>query len=307
MKDYKDEIQEVLAEDKQLMAEIEFDLKRFEQQEKMEATRQSIAYRPERIPAPPELASLRNDNATLTPVNEQSNTGVQVGAMPVTSQEVLKEVPEGSSSALDKDISVKDHETNPGINTAGFKERTSEGPECEAPELGEEIPAKNSKDPGSPEQRKSKEIEVGKHLTENQEQAEAPETRPVRRSSRGQKSQGDTTQQSNLLVDEVENAVEISREIDEPPTGTEANREDGNKSQPHAKNPTRSHSVAQKRIEEKSFAKPNRRPTHGLLQPKVFISTPVRNIPVDEVSFNIRDVDISHIPHIEPKAKRRRV
>ena len=42
MKDYKNEIQEILAADRQLMAEIEFDLKRFELQEKAEASRQSI-------------------------------------------------------------------------------------------------------------------------------------------------------------------------------------------------------------------------------------------------------------------------
>ena len=42
MKDYKNEIQEVLAADRQLMAEIEFDLKRFEQQEQTETARRSV-------------------------------------------------------------------------------------------------------------------------------------------------------------------------------------------------------------------------------------------------------------------------
>ncbi|KAI9554187.1 hypothetical protein GHT06_019459 [Daphnia sinensis] len=41
MKDYKDEIQEILAEDRQLMAEIDFDLKRFEQQERLDAELQT--------------------------------------------------------------------------------------------------------------------------------------------------------------------------------------------------------------------------------------------------------------------------
>lgn len=41
MKDYKDEIQEILAEDRQLVAEIDFDLKRFEQQERLDAELQT--------------------------------------------------------------------------------------------------------------------------------------------------------------------------------------------------------------------------------------------------------------------------
>ena len=60
MKDYKDEIQEILAEDRQLMAEIDFDLKRFEQQEREEATAlQNVTQRTDRstAPIPPELAN----------------------------------------------------------------------------------------------------------------------------------------------------------------------------------------------------------------------------------------------------------
>jgi len=58
MKDYKNEIEEILAEDRQLMAEIDFDLKRFEQQEKLDANRQSVAPRNNQSTAvpPPELA-----------------------------------------------------------------------------------------------------------------------------------------------------------------------------------------------------------------------------------------------------------
>ncbi|XP_057375119.1 condensin-2 complex subunit D3-L-like [Daphnia carinata] len=53
MKDYKDEIQEILAEDRQLMAEIDFDLKRFEQQERLDAELRTS--RVERTVPPAEL------------------------------------------------------------------------------------------------------------------------------------------------------------------------------------------------------------------------------------------------------------
>ena len=58
MKDYKNEIEEILAEDRQLMAEIDFDLKRFEQQEKLDANRQSVAPRNNQSTAapPPQLS-----------------------------------------------------------------------------------------------------------------------------------------------------------------------------------------------------------------------------------------------------------
>ena len=67
MKDYKNEIQEILAEDRQLMAEIDFDLKRFEQQERAEANRHSLAPRMERVsiapvPPPAELVNARRDD-----------------------------------------------------------------------------------------------------------------------------------------------------------------------------------------------------------------------------------------------------
>jgi len=67
MKDYKNEIQEILAEDRQLMAEIDFDLKRFEQQERAEANRHSLAPRMERVsiapvPPPVELVNARRDD-----------------------------------------------------------------------------------------------------------------------------------------------------------------------------------------------------------------------------------------------------
>ena len=50
MKDYKDEIQEVLAQDRQLMAEIDFDMKRFEQQEKLDTTTKSVSRTDRSVP-----------------------------------------------------------------------------------------------------------------------------------------------------------------------------------------------------------------------------------------------------------------
>jgi condensin-2 complex subunit D3 len=69
MKDYKDEIQEILAEDRQLMAEIDFDIKRFEQQERMEA--ELPTPRVDRTIPPPELVNPREDEQVRVQSNDR--------------------------------------------------------------------------------------------------------------------------------------------------------------------------------------------------------------------------------------------
>ena len=85
MKDYKNEIEEILAEDRQLMAEIDFDLKRFEQQERQEAGRQSMQpNRTNNIP-PPDLVNSRQEDAAVAPrqqTNRKSRGGPAVAVAP---------------------------------------------------------------------------------------------------------------------------------------------------------------------------------------------------------------------------------
>lgn len=93
MKDYKDEIQEILAEDRQLMAEIDFDLKRFEQQEKMDV-RQSLAPRTDRSVPPPELVS-SSRNAVPNEEQDEANTSAStVEDAPVASESPEKLAPD---------------------------------------------------------------------------------------------------------------------------------------------------------------------------------------------------------------------
>jgi condensin-2 complex subunit D3 len=69
MKDYKDEIQEILAEDRQLMAEIDFDIKRYEQQERMDA--ELSTPRVDRTIPPPDLVNPREDEQVRIPPNDR--------------------------------------------------------------------------------------------------------------------------------------------------------------------------------------------------------------------------------------------
>ena len=69
MKDYKDEIQEILAEDRQLMAEIDFDIKRYEQQERMDA--ELPTPRVDRTIPPPELVNPREDEQVRISPNDR--------------------------------------------------------------------------------------------------------------------------------------------------------------------------------------------------------------------------------------------
>ena len=99
MKDYKNEIQEVLAADRQLMAEIEFDLKRFEQQELSEATRQT----PRVAPAPPTAM-------------EAVNTEPEIPLRKPSLKTVVDEHPSSSSSnEIDKQTSASDIVTGADI------------------------------------------------------------------------------------------------------------------------------------------------------------------------------------------------
>lgn len=107
MKDYKNEIQEILAEDRQLMAEIDFDLKRFEQQEKADANRQSVAPRIDSSMAPPpatplpEAANLRQDEPQRRRETRASSNNTRimnqpkpVGSDPKASIESDEELPQ---------------------------------------------------------------------------------------------------------------------------------------------------------------------------------------------------------------------
>lgn len=106
MKDYKDEIQEILAEDRQLMAEIDFDIKRFEQQERTEA--EFPTPRVDRTIPPPELVNPREDeqvrvqpndrrslanDRTLKPSDKPVETAIKSTSIPETTEQVVENIP----------------------------------------------------------------------------------------------------------------------------------------------------------------------------------------------------------------------
>ncbi len=111
MKDYKDEIQEILAEDRQLMAEIDFDIKRFEQQERMEA--ELPTPRVDRTIPPPELVNPREDeqvrvqsndrrslanDRTLRPSDKQVETTIKPKSIRETTEQIVENSPVSTSS-----------------------------------------------------------------------------------------------------------------------------------------------------------------------------------------------------------------
>lgn len=198
MKDYKDEIQEILAEDRQLMAEIDFDLKRFEQQEKEEAALQSVASRQNLSVPPPELVAAR----------EQEVAGPQPTAR--------------RSRMPNRTVQEENNVEN------------STSPE----------PAANSDGDAEINQ-----VTIPKPT--NPEVLSAPHTEEIHR--------------PNDDVDKNSTIAETSQ-----------------------------------------MAPPSRNVTKArLLRPRV-MSTPIRNIPIDDVSFNIRDMDLSVIPPADPEPRKRK-
>lgn len=121
MKDYKNEIQEILAEDRQLMAEIDFDLKRFEQQERAEANRQSLAPRMERVSIAPvqppvELVNARREDefqrrqsTRAASNNTRANSPESVNA---PEQPAIPEAMEQEENS-EEDVETADTETEP--------------------------------------------------------------------------------------------------------------------------------------------------------------------------------------------------
>lgn len=163
MKDYKNEIEEILAEDRQLMAEIDFDLKRFEQQERLEAGRQSILPRMERtnpVPAHPsesvrqeepprQLANNRKSRGILTgPASEPNQPATDEAAVeePDVDDVALPEVDcaEGNQEAqlatnTDPPVSAPSHEAEPARDDLP-ETSASEEPQTSAAEKQEDAP-----------------------------------------------------------------------------------------------------------------------------------------------------------------------
>ena len=101
MKDYKDEIAEVMDADKQLMAEIDFDLKRFEQQQKQERSRLEKS---RASTAPEEVDSPATDP---TPNALQAAPPAANAQMPSDAAEAVQE-----SSTVDE-AALQPHEAEP--------------------------------------------------------------------------------------------------------------------------------------------------------------------------------------------------
>lgn len=148
MKDYKNEIEEILAEDRQLMAEIDFDLKRFEQQERLEAGRQNAQpNRTNPIP-PPELVNSRQEDPTSPRVqaNRKSRGGPTVApaAAPVLPppQPPADVPPAAEAMEVDEDppASTEDPmEEDPPAEAQPVEAQPVEPPPVEAPPV--EAPA----------------------------------------------------------------------------------------------------------------------------------------------------------------------
>ncbi len=235
MKDYKDEIQEILAEDRQLMAEIDFDLKRFEQQEREDAAAlQNVASRTDRSipPVPPELVD--QEKAVRPQSDRRSRVSQRLARPEVTNRTVLRA---DESNANDK-----------------MTEASSDRPE-EAVRSDKNNPVDDATASSTTVRDKTSSSTEQEHVLENDENP-APPTNEL---------------QNEMGVDEELPAVQSS-----PP-----------------------------RLHEPDLPPPSRILPTRHLRPRI-MSTPNRNIPVDEVSFQIRDADISVIPQADPEPKKRR-
>lgn len=214
-KDYKDEIQDILAEDRQLMAEIDFDLKRFEQQEK-DGPLQTVSRIDRSIP-PSDLVMVE-ENCSARTQTEDRRSRIQEQPMP---PEVIEKSPQLE---------------NNGLFTSNIPtEVESQGEQQNAP-------------------------------TQSHVNAEKSVTRPTE--SQPQSVDGDG---------------EDEREVED-------------------------NSLPLLEGEQSTGMKPPKRSLAKSRLPRSRImSTPLRNVPNDDVSFQIHEADLSEIPHLDPEPKRRRL
>lgn len=224
MKDYKDEIKDILAEDRQLMAEIDFDLKRFEQQEKLDANLQT-GNRTNRSVPPPELISA-NANETTRPQQADRRSRIS---------ERLLQPPEVS----DDSVTHKDANVEKSVDDA-LANKTTES------------------DPASTGHQESQvALADGREISASKVNGQQQEER--------------------MDVDQVE-----EDEIEDSLPSLESTR-----IQPQMLPPKRT----------------SARLRHQNLRS---ISTPIRNIPTDEVSFQMRDLDLSEIPQLDTRKRKRK-
>lgn len=233
MKDYKDEIQEILAEDRQLMAEIDFDLKRFEQQEREDAAAlQNVAPRTDRSipPVPPELVD--QEEAVRPQSDRRSRVSQQVARSEVTNRTVVNA---DESNANDKMTEANAYRSEEAVQS-----------DTNNPVDGATSSSSTARDKTTTEQE---------HVLEDDKNPVPP-------------------------TNELQNEMEVD---EEPPVV---------QSSPP-------------RLPEPNLPPPSRNLSTRLLRSRI-MSTPNRNIPVDEVSFQIRDADISDIPQADPEPKKRK-
>lgn len=148
MKDYKDEIQEILAEDRQLMAEIDFDLKRFEQQERLDAELQTS--RVDRTVPPVELINPHEGEEVRTQQGDgrsRVNNSAPEFAETTDNAELSKRETDTPIGALESNPSesippttVKGQEPITEANKSNAKQFTKERPNESSSPNGESEP-----------------------------------------------------------------------------------------------------------------------------------------------------------------------
>lgn len=266
MKDYKGEIQDILAEDRQLMAEIDFDLKRFEQQEKLDTTLKTASRTERSAPA--------TDSRDTDCVQQRRNLQVRDNQDIGQSLEFpTKKNNRGQSNPL-------------AVGGADTAEATDPSNEATVPEQEEgPIALANSETP----------IPEGDPLHSSNDKIETKQ------------------QESELSTPSVEsaNAAAASEEIppskeiiSNAPSAESPNDNIVENQQEEESLPALESSVAV--AARKQMPPPRKAISKSrLLKPRI-MSTPIRSVPVDEVSFNIRDADLSAIAHQSPTPKRRR-
>lgn len=149
MKDYKDEIQEILAEDRQLMAEIDFDLKRFEQQERLDAELQTS--RVDRTVPPVELINPHEGEEVRTQQGDGrsrvNNSAPEFAETTTDNAELSKRETDTPIGALESNPSesippttVKGQEPITESNKSNAKQFTKERPNESSSPNGESEP-----------------------------------------------------------------------------------------------------------------------------------------------------------------------
>jgi len=276
MKDYKNEIQEVLAADRQLMAEIEFDLKRFEQQEQSEASRQNLRVEP--------LSPVALEDSRT----ELENPPRKPSPKSVSEQDLPNELPKSdlpnsdlpNSDLPNSDLPNSDlpNEIDEPIAEPNLITGTDIAPELPSNPVDKEIMSDNQPGPSADGEPKFIAPSVapsdGRSTTRGRKGARVlrhldPPAMPIMLDPRPELIAPTTAEPAAVISD--------------PPSTRRRKRENQHQSN--------------------SSALPNTTTTLPSNQP-IIMSTPIKANA--ELTFNINDAEMSIIPHADPKKNKRR-